>query len=132
MDIKKLIKKNVGLLLYLLLLFTALYFNIEQFLLISFNLLQMVNGLAYISFNSILQFATCDDELPLLGYGDGVKPSLIFYEVCPEKKSFLPTANTCSCALQLPRASNGVPLPDADKLFEFYDMAFANEYFGHT
>ena len=61
-----------------------------------------------------------------------MKPSLIFYEVCPEKKSFLPTANTCSCALQLPRASNGVPLPDADKLFEFYHMAFANEYFGHT
>ncbi len=83
-----------------------------------------------ISFNHILRFATCDDEIPLLGYERGAKPSITFYEV-PDNKSFIPTANTCSSQLQLPRPTIEVGLPDDDTLFHFYDMAFVNEYFGH-
>ncbi|CAB4030287.1 leucine-rich repeat-containing DDB_G0290503 isoform X1 [Paramuricea clavata] len=83
-----------------------------------------------ISSNNILRFATCDDEIPLLGYERGAKPSVTFYEV-PENKSFIPTANTCSCKLQLPRPTIEVGLPDDDTLFDFYDMAFVSEYFGH-
>ncbi|XP_028418723.1 uncharacterized protein LOC114544232 [Dendronephthya gigantea] len=83
-----------------------------------------------ISLNTILRFATCDDEIPLLGYEYLAKPSITFYEV-PENKSFFPTANTCCSKLQLPRPTIEVGLPDDDTLFNFYDMAFVNEYFGH-
>ena len=41
-----------------------------------------------ISLNNILQFATCDEEVPLLGYENGVKPSATFHEVA-ENKSFI-------------------------------------------
>ena len=75
---------------------------------------------------SILQFSTAADEEPVLGFG--TEPSLKFYEVV---YSFLPTANTCSCCLQLPRPSIDVPLPGNQDLFSLYDLAFVNAYFGH-
>ena len=82
-----------------------------------------------ISLNNILQFATCDEEVPLLGYENGVKPSATFHEVA-ENKSFIPTANTCCCRLLLPTPSLEIALPDEETLFQLYDMAFLNAYFG--
>jgi hypothetical protein len=43
---------------------------------------------------------------------------------------FLPTANTCINRMNLTRGSIENPLPSADVLFNLYDYAFANSYFG--
>ena len=43
---------------------------------------------------------------------------------------YLPTAHTCSNTLDLPRGPLIEKLPDENKLFELYDLAFANSYFG--
>lgn len=81
-----------------------------------------------ITLSSILQFATASDEEPLLGFK--LAPSIRFSEVTT---SFLPTANTCINALQLPYAShNTTPLPDDDTLFGLYDEAFASAHFGNV
>ncbi|XP_028414883.1 uncharacterized protein LOC114537966 [Dendronephthya gigantea] len=74
----------------------------------------------------ILQFATSTDEEPLLGFT--VAPSIIFQEFT---QSFLPTANTCVNAMTLPHASITVQLPHDQKLWELYDEAFLNAYFGN-
>lgn len=52
----------------------------------------MVNGTG-ISFNNILRFATCDDEMPLLGYERGAKPSVTFYEVPENKLCFVSSSS---------------------------------------
>ena len=83
-----------------------------------------------ISLNKILQFTTCDEEVPLLGYENGIRPSITFYEVAANK-SFIPTANTCVGNLQLPRPSHESPLPTDEELFEKYDIAFVNTFFGN-
>lgn len=85
---------------------------------------------AGISLSNILQFATCDEEVPLLGYENGKQPSTTFYEV-PDNKNFIPTANTCVGNLKLPRPSHETPLPVDEELFEKYDLAFVNAFFGH-
>ena len=77
-----------------------------------------------------MKFATCDEDIPLLGYENEVKLSTMFHEV-PESQSFLPTANTCVGNLQLPRPTHEIPLPAEEQLFEKFDMAFFNSYFGH-
>jgi hypothetical protein len=77
-----------------------------------------------------LQFATCDEEVPLLGYENGIQPSITFYEV-GENKSFIPTANTCIGNLQLPRPSHETHLPVDEELFPKYDIAFVNAFFGN-
>ncbi|CAB4001418.1 leucine-rich repeat-containing DDB_G0290503 isoform X1 [Paramuricea clavata] len=83
-----------------------------------------------ISLNNILQFATCDEEVPLLGYENGVKPSTTFHEVA-ENKSFIPTANTCLLQITATNTiSLEIALPDEETLFQLYDMAFLNAYFG--
>lgn len=52
----------------------------------------------------------------------------------PQKKKpiwhFMPTSYTCSNTLDLPRGNAVVPLPSDDELFELYDLAFKNNYFG--
>ena len=66
----------------------------------------------------------------LQGTGDSEEP--------PEKKKpiwhFMPTShtcsNTCSNSLDLPRGNEVLPLPSDNELFELYDLAFKNNYFG--
>lgn len=77
------------------------------------------------SLGDVLAFVTGADEEPMLGFT--IPPELHFYEV---HESFLPTANTCIGCLRLPRPSLEKPLPDTADLFEIYDLAFMNTYFG--
>ena len=79
-----------------------------------------------LSLAQILQFATGVDEEPLLGFT--IHPSLIFVEA--ENGNFLPTANTCINSLKLPRASLSNPIVDVNVLYNLYDFAFVNSYFG--
>ena len=74
----------------------------------------------------ILRFATGAEEEPVLGFS--IQPSLLFIEA---EGSFLPSANTCINCLKLPRATVDKPLPSEEHLFNLYDFAFANAYFGH-
>ncbi len=79
-----------------------------------------------ISLENILQFVTAMDEEPVLGYAK--QPSIAFTEV---QSSFLPTANTCINQLNLPRPSYQEALPTNNiAVFELYDYAFINSYFG--
>jgi hypothetical protein len=75
----------------------------------------------------ILQFVTGADEEPLLGFK--IQPTIEFPEVM---SSFIPTANTCINSLQLPRPKPGIILnfPSDEKLFELYDYAFLNHFYG--
>ena len=79
-----------------------------------------------VSLGHVLQFATGSDEEPILGFE--LHPSLIFTEV---KNSFLPMANTCSNTLYLPHATISTPLPESEALFQLYDYAFINTFFGN-
>ena len=76
---------------------------------------------------SVLQFLTGADEEPVLGFK--IAPFIHFPEV---QISFLPTANTCINCLQLPcpQPTLDANLPEDSKLFEIYDYAFANSYYG--
>lgn len=88
-----------------------------------------------ITLGHILQFVTGTDEEPPLGFG--VAPCIEFVEAashgtnshteCP----FLPTANTCANILYLPRRAKDVLLPSEEQLFNLYDLAFANAFFGN-
>ena len=81
-----------------------------------------------ISLGHILKFVTGDDQEPILGYE--LDPSLIFDE-CDDGR-FLPSARTCISQLVLPRATINVKLPEENSLFNLYDFAFANDYFGKS
>lgn len=48
----------------------------------------------------------------------------------PNIYKYLPTAHTCSNNLALPIGSLTSKLPNEDGLFEIYDLAFGNTYFG--
>lgn len=78
-----------------------------------------------VTLSRILEFVTGADHEPVLGFG--IPPSIAFVEY---QESFIPTANTCICSLNLPRASTHVSLPPQEKLFSLYDLAFCNNYFG--
>ena len=82
-----------------------------------------------ITLGSILQFATGLDEEPPLGFE--LEPCIQFLPAATRSKwSFIPTANTCSATMVLPRGSNNHALPNEGDLFELYDTAFTNTYFG--
>ncbi|KAK3083721.1 hypothetical protein FSP39_002007 [Pinctada imbricata] len=78
-----------------------------------------------ITLEHILQFTTGACEEPVLGFS--IHPELNFV---PIMNSFIPTANTCSNALKLPTPSQTVPLLPEQELFELYDYAFANTFYG--
>lgn len=80
-----------------------------------------------LSLGNILQFSTGTTEEPILGFQ--IHPSIEF-TIPQEANSFTPCAHTCINALSLPRATLGSPLPDMERLFGIYDLAFANSYFG--
>ena len=82
-----------------------------------------------VTLGSILQFVTGLDEEPPLGFG--LQPGIQFVAAAQELKwSFIPKANTCSVTMLLPRGSHDLPLPAEADLFEVYDAAFSNNYFG--
>ncbi|CAH3176300.1 unnamed protein product, partial [Porites lobata] len=82
-----------------------------------------------ITLGSILQFATGMDEEPPLGFE--LQPSIQFVAANEGIKwSFIPKANTCSKTMFLPRGSNSRSLPTEKELFEVYDIAFTNTFFG--
>ena len=82
-----------------------------------------------VTLGSILQFATGLDEEPPLGFE--LQPCIQFVAALQSNKwSFIPTANTCSATLFLPKGSYDLPLPPEDELFEVYDFAFSNSCFG--
>lgn len=70
----------------------------------------------------ILRFCTGSEEEPPLGYQ--IQPTMEFVE----RQSFLPTGNTCINKMQLTIPVNEEPTEDA--LFNFFDFAFCNSYFG--
>lgn len=83
-----------------------------------------------VTLEHILQFTTAADEEPVLGFVK--KPSIHFTPATSESIwSFIPTANTCSNVLHLPCPETNMTLPSEKKLFEVYDMAFCNAYFGN-
>ena len=78
------------------------------------------------SLKNILQLLSGMDEEPVLGYT--LQPIIVLTEF---ESSILPTANTCINQLNLPRPSLGKPLPTNNiAVFELYDYAFVNSYFG--
>ena len=90
----------------------------------------------------ILEFLTGASEEPVLGFG--MNPSIEF--VLPlirngqdstvqageqtARASVTPTAHTCANILSLPRATHEFQLPPQEKLFEMYDLAFSQPFFG--
>ena len=79
-----------------------------------------------IALPDILRFATGGENEPILGFS--IQPSIAFVEAV---KGFVPTANTCINLLQLPRPTLSLPLPASEELFNVYDFAFANAFFGN-
>lgn len=78
-----------------------------------------------ITFTKILIFATSIDEEPALGFR--IPPSINFPDV---QESYLPTANTCINQMNIPKATLLIELPKDDILFNLYDLAFANSFYG--
>lgn len=99
-----------------------------------------VCGQVTLDLSHILQFTTGAAEEPALGFV--LPPSLKF--ILPKEMavsspedgqasvaaSFLPFAHTCSNILELPSATSKYSLPSMEKLFELYDVAFCQSYFG--
>ncbi|KAK3107706.1 hypothetical protein FSP39_020477 [Pinctada imbricata] len=77
-----------------------------------------------LSLESILLFTTGSTSEPLLGFQ--LAPSIEFAEC----QSFLPIANMCVNRLILPRPSAFATLPGEAILYELYDYAFSNTFFG--
>lgn len=73
---------------------------------------------------SVLRFTTSAEEEPCLGFA--LQPSISFVE----SSSFLPTANTCINRLNLNIPSEGNELPPDDILFNLFDFAFCNNFYG--
>ena len=71
-------------------------------------------------------FTTGAETEPRLDFQ--IAPSIIFVESGPEK--FLPTSNSCVNQLVFLRAGNLCKLPNEKDLFDLYDYAFLNSYFG--
>lgn len=77
-----------------------------------------------VNLSSILRFATGTDEEPILGFT--IHPSISIVEA----SSFLPTANTCINHLNLTIPAQGEDAPDVNLLYNLFDFAFSNTYFG--
>ena len=90
----------------------------------------------------ILEFATGASEEPLLGFGKdpsikfdlplttNVQDSIVQEGGPTTCEGFTPTAHTCANILSLPRASQEIQLPPQKRLFEIYDLAFSQPFFG--
>lgn len=79
--------------------------------------------------DELLKFATGACEEPCLGFS--IHPCIDFVQSSDGNKwSFIPTASTCINKIFLPTGSRNVELPNKDELFEIYDFAFTDRYFG--
>ncbi|XP_028409260.1 uncharacterized protein LOC114531853 [Dendronephthya gigantea] len=85
-----------------------------------------------ITLEHILQFVTGADMEPPLGFG--LSPTITFPPADdPSPWSFVPSANTCTNTLHLPRGVSGkLTRPEEAVLFDISDIAFANAYFGRA
>ncbi|XP_052105699.1 uncharacterized protein LOC127738473 [Mytilus californianus] len=72
----------------------------------------------------ILKFGTSVEEEPILGFS--MHPSLHF----SERISYLPTANTCINRITLTVPETEDQLPEDNVLFNLFDYAFCNTYYG--
>ena len=82
-----------------------------------------------LSLDELLRFATGACEEPCLGFS--IHPGIDFAEsVDGSKWSFIPTASTCINKIYLPTGSRNAELPSEEELFEVYDFAFTDRYFG--
>ena len=77
-----------------------------------------------VNLGSILRFATGTEEEPVLGFA--LQPSIQFME----SANFLPTANTCINRMNLSLPDESNPLPLQEELFNLFDLAFCNTFFG--
>lgn len=84
-----------------------------------------------VTLGHILQFVTGSDEEPPLGFGIAPLIQFVEKETVGTKCPFLPTANTCANTLYLPRRSRDSLLPSEEQIFNLYDLAFANAFFGN-
>lgn len=84
-----------------------------------------VNECTTVTLNHILQFVCGADEEPALGFS--ICPQIRFVS---SSGFFLPSSNTCTNTLNLPSPSSTVDLPSDDILFNVYDLAFCNTFFG--
>ena len=73
----------------------------------------------------ILKFVTGSEWEPILGYS--LSPKIAFTE---GTTLLLPKSSTCINCLYLPIPGVMDPKLEDSKLFEHYDMAFANTFFG--
>ena len=70
---------------------------------------------------------------PCFPFNLAEEPSIHFVSsISSGKWSFIPTANTCGNTLYLPYPDGDTALPAENELFEVYDMAFSNAYFGNA
>ena len=83
-----------------------------------------ING---VTLPHILQFTTGASDEPGLGFI--INPSIVFIDATT---SFIPTANTCICCLNLPLATHQIHLANAQNRFPLYDLAFVNAFFDHV
>ncbi|XP_071947526.1 uncharacterized protein [Antedon mediterranea] len=81
----------------------------------------------HLTLGHLLQFVTGTDEEPVLGFV--LHPQIVFTETAG---SFLPSANTCINSMQLPRPGLTCSLPPKDTLFNMYDLAFSQQFFGNV
>ncbi|KAJ8303654.1 hypothetical protein KUTeg_018764 [Tegillarca granosa] len=77
-----------------------------------------------VNLSSILRFATGSEEEPALGFS--IHPSIAFVET----PSFLPTSNTCINRLNITIPTEENSIPEAKLLYNLFDLAFSNTYFG--
>eukprot|EP00794_Sanderia_malayensis_P013239 gene13239-14597_t len=105
---------------------------------------EAASGRRIVSLRDILQFVTGSSEEPALGFE--LKPCIQFTgaiitnanneqtDARTEKRKsvadFLPKAHTCSYTLTLPTPTMFIQLPEEESLFNLYDFAFKNTYFG--
>ncbi|XP_070556010.1 G2/M phase-specific E3 ubiquitin-protein ligase-like isoform X2 [Ptychodera flava] len=80
-----------------------------------------------ITLNDILQFVTGAEDEPVLGFR--ITPSVEFVEMT---QSYLPTANTCINRLTLPRPTIEQQLLPTRQMYDLYDLAFSNRFFGNV
>ena len=72
----------------------------------------------------VLGLTNGTDEEPVLGFA--LQASIQFVDC----DGFMPIANTCINCLKILRAETQQPMPSKEFLFNLYDHAFANSYFG--
>ena len=82
-----------------------------------------------VTLNDVLQFVTGADEEPLLGFS--ASPAIEISEASGDKAwNFVPFANTFANTLYLRRPTLEYHFPSEQVLFEIFDHAFVNAYFG--